>query len=125
MTLPYELAIHVERDNLSCTEPGVDHLPIADRTGRGEVVLVMNAGQLALRLDAVLPEPAPVGTVEGLDQKLRALLRERSRARSAECTLAGVSSVAPLHQSRMIARLPDTRAQLRRDEHPIADDDWR
>jgi hypothetical protein len=125
VTLPHHFAVRVERDDLTRAEPCVDHLAIADRAWRRQIVLVVDASQLSLRLDPMLPEPPAVAAVKGFHQKGGLVRRERSRAGPAERTLALIGGIAALHEPRMVTLAPESCAELRRDEYPIADDNRR
>ena len=74
------LAVHVERDDLAGAEPRVDHLTVGHRARAREVVLVVDAGQRAGRLDPILPQPRAVGAVERFDDEERAIVGRPARA---------------------------------------------
>ncbi len=55
MTLPLQSAVQVEGDQLPGREPGIHALAVRHRTRVRQVALLMDLGQLAFRIDLVLP----------------------------------------------------------------------
>src|SRR5688572_27528634 len=124
MPLPYQLAVHVERDDLPGAEPGVNAFAVGDRTRRRKIVLFVDVGEVALRVEAVLPDRLAALPVERGDEEADAVGRLCAHAllAAAEGALAGHRQIRTRRQRRMVARTLRTGAVLRCHEDPVLPD---
>ena len=93
MAFPGELAIDVERRKLPVAEPRVDVGAVGDGARRGEIAFLVDIGQVAFRIQVVVPEAASVGCVVRRDTEADPVVPSFG-ARSAERRLAQISRVA-------------------------------
>src|SRR6185436_14595011 len=98
---PYRLAVDVERDDLPGAVPRVDALAVGDRARAGQVVLVVDGGQLALRRRFVVPQPLSGCSIERFDDECHAGAAGATRQRA----LARRGGIDALRQRWMIAAL--------------------
>ena len=125
---PHDGAAHVERRDLTGAEPGEETLAVGDRRRRGEVVLFVEIGKRTPRLDAVFPEAAAVGSVEGFDDekdRLGAGAARRAGLRSASRreTSAASSRASCGWARRSDATRPTCDVTKIRSPQTIGDDD--
>src|SRR5687767_14404451 len=79
MRRPHHAAAHVERDELAGAEPREYLLAVSDDGRGGKVVLLVERGERAARLEPVFPEPSAVAPAERLDDEDDGLGRARRR----------------------------------------------
>jgi hypothetical protein len=69
MLRPHDATAHVERHDLTGAEPGEQVLAARDRRRSCKVVLFVEIGKRAARLEPVLPDSTAVRPVDGFDHE--------------------------------------------------------
>src|SRR5687768_13562209 len=113
MARPGELAVHVERDDLTRAEPRIDAASIGDRARRSEIVLVVDLRKLSFSGQLIFPELFSVGAAERGDEKDNFPRRRSGCRATAERPFSSIRRIAALHERRMIAGAPSAASDLR------------
>jgi hypothetical protein len=69
MLRPHDATPHVERHDLTGAEPGENVLAVGDGRRSCQVVLFVEPGERAARVEAVFPEATAVGSIERFDDE--------------------------------------------------------
>src|SRR5262249_61891177 len=99
MAFPGELAIDVERRKLPVAEPRVDVGAVGGGARRGEIAFLVDVGQVAFRIQVVVPEAASIGCAVRRDAEADPVVPFFG-ARSAKRRLAQFRWVALLDEGR-------------------------